>query len=291
LVEPRTPWKFDVDELVQKNTHRVDETVIRTRVKDWQVVQPQYFGYFLNPADSSLLLDLGYSWLDKCLATKEFFEEFSQFSNRYNLESMQHFYSRDSMSKNSRDKCHCTTRFVKKGDTVEGSQEVDMLGQTSSLYITAFVITPQTFGARVELTTSQLSVYKQNDNEIESALVTTKTRQLQAPKLAEHEATCSSLSNAISACRPSLTVEKHEAEINVGARQLLGRRAHITLGCADGVRPFQTGLDQLQVLRDVEQPLKTLDIPGGTLAGLGDGRWLVRMDKRVEVMGVFSGAY
>ena len=70
MVEPRTPWKFDVDELVQKNTHRVDETVIRTRVKDWQVVQPQYFGYFLNPADSSLLLDLGYSWLDKCLATK-----------------------------------------------------------------------------------------------------------------------------------------------------------------------------------------------------------------------------
>ena len=97
---------------------------------------------------------------------------------------------------------------------------------------------------------------------------------------------CASLSDAISACRPSLVVDNLE---QLQAPSPLGRRAHITLGCAEGVRPVQTGLDQVQVLR--EQPVTTIDIPGGTLAGFGGGRWLVSMDKGVVVQGVFSGGY
>ena len=189
------------------------------------------------------------------------------------------------MSRSSWDKCHCTARFVKKGDTVESSEEVDMLGLASNLHITGLVITPRTFGARVQLTPRQLSVYSQNDNELELIGVSPKPRSPARPRAQPDTPSCASLSDAISACRPSLAVDnlKH---LQAPA---LGRRAHITLGCAEGVRPVQTGLDQLQVLR--EQPVTTIDIPGGTLAGFGGGRWLVSMDKGVAVQGVFSGSY
>eukprot|EP00092_Neocalanus_flemingeri_P004005 GFUD01004311.1.p1 GENE.GFUD01004311.1~~GFUD01004311.1.p1 ORF type:complete len:527 (+),score=133.15 GFUD01004311.1:142-1722(+) len=291
LVEPKTPWKFAVDELAVRNTHGVDESVIRARATDWQVVQPHYYGWFLNPADSSLLLDLGRSWLEKCLANKEFYEDFSQFSNRYNLKSMLHFYSREMMGKGSHDRCHCTSRFIRKGDPMEGTEEVDMCGQASCLHITGFVITPRTFGARIQLTAGQLSVYKQDDTEVESAAVPAKPRSGPASQPPTEKATCASLNAAISACRPSLSTEGDRLERLSGAGPLVGRRAHITLGCADKVRPVQTGLDQLQVLRAMEQPETSLDIPGGTLAGFGAGRWLLSLDRSVEVQAVFSGGF
>jgi len=286
VAEPRTPWKFNVDELVLKNTHSVDGAVIRARAKDWQEVQPNYYGWFLNPADTSLLLELGDSWLQKCLSNKEFFEDFSKYSNRYNLRSMLNFYSREGLSRSSWEKCHCTARFVKKGDTVDSAEEVDMLGLASNLHITGLVITPRTFGARVQLTPSQLSVYSQNDNEVELFGLSPKPRSPARPRAQADSPPCASLSEAISACRPSLVVDNLEC---LEAPSPLGRRAHITLGCAEGVRPVQTGLDQIQVLR--EQPVTSIGIPGGTLAGFGGGRWLLSLDKGVVVQGVFSGGY
>merc|ERR1719250_532802 len=47
LVEPRTPWRYDVTELVERNTHGVDRSVISARVSEWQDVHPQYYGWFL----------------------------------------------------------------------------------------------------------------------------------------------------------------------------------------------------------------------------------------------------
>ena len=200
------------------------------------------------------------------------------------------------MSKGSWDRCHCTARFIaKKDDNVCGTEEVDMLGQASCLHITGFVITPRTFGARVQLTTSQLSVYKQNDDEVESAELTTKHRTPPRQQPQKHAGAdspaCASLTAAISACRPSLVMQDDKVERLPGAGQLAGRRAHITLGCAEGVRPVQTGLDQLQVVRVIEQPVTLLNIPGATLAGFGGGRWLVSLDRGVEVQAVYSGGY
>ena len=70
LVEPRTPWKHDVAELVLRNTHGVDRSVISSRVGEWQDVHPNYYGWFLNPADTDQLLEFGNSWLEKCISVK-----------------------------------------------------------------------------------------------------------------------------------------------------------------------------------------------------------------------------
>ena len=36
MKEPQTPWKFDVDELVKKNTHNVPRATIEKMIKRWQ---------------------------------------------------------------------------------------------------------------------------------------------------------------------------------------------------------------------------------------------------------------
>jgi len=287
LVEPRTPWKFNVEELVKKNTHDVDGAVISARVKEWQDVHPQYYGWFLNPADSSLLLNIGQSWLEKCLSNKVFFEDFSRHSNRYNLRSMLHYYSREGLSRASEDRCHCTTRFVKRGDSETHAEEVDRLGMASNLLISALVITPRTLGARVQLTQDQLKVYNQNDNEVEIIDTPQKPRIPGKSRVQVESPTCASLSEAIAACSSSLVVDGVKLD-NVQVPGV-GRRAHITLGCAEGVRPVQAGLDQLQVLR--ETPARTVAIPGGLLADFGGGRWMLSLEKGVSVQAVFSGGY
>jgi len=290
IVEPKTPWKFDVDELEEKNKHNVDRIIIQARLNDWQDVQPMYYGWFLNPADTSALLEISDTWLKKCIAINEFFEDFSVHSNRYNMRSMQEYFTRDNMGR-SKDVCHCTAKFIKKGDLFDCSEENEVIGQASVLHISGLVITPRTFGARVRLTSEQLAVYKQNDNEVELPFINAPKPNFQnkpkASAIYDNPFPAASVSEAKAACKATLKAGhgKSEHELN----QLKGRRAHITLGCANDVRPVQTGLDQLAVLR--EQPITSIEIPGSILHGFGQGQWLLNFDQELEVMALFSGCY
>jgi len=255
LVEPRTPWRY---------------------------------GWFLNTADTDQLLQFGNSWLEKCISVKEFFEDFSCHSNRYNLRSMLMFFSRDMMGRGSKEKCHCTTRFIRRGDTAITPEEEEMLGSGSYLLITALIITPRTFGAKVQLSPAQLTVYSQNDNEVEVMGVPNKPAQPPPrPRPQKESPPRATVREAISACNPTFvtTEEKTEKPV-VGER---GGRAHITLGCAEGVRPVQTGLDQIQVGREVATT--SIPLQGGVLEGYGGGRWVVRLDRAAKVQAVFSGEY
>ena len=157
----------------------------------------------------------------------------------------------------------------------------------SNLLISALVITPRTLGARVQFTPDQLKVYNQNDNEVEVIDTPQKPRIPCKSRVQVESPSCASLSEAIAACSSSLVVDGGRLEdVQV---PVVGRRAHITLGCAEGVRPVQAGLDQLQVLR--EAPARTIAIPGGLLANFGDGRWMLSLEKWVSVQAVFSGSY
>ena len=164
-----------------------------------------------------------------------------------------------------------------------------MLGQASSLTISGFILTPRSLGARVMLTTEQLSVYHQNDLEPFSVLPPPKHNPRRQPPPPQEN---SPLPGDTRSCEPTLRpLADTEAGDMVGG--VRGRRAHITLATAPGVRPVQTGLDQLDTLLAVSRGQVTGHQlgGGGELRGAGQGRWLIALDTPLSVKTVFTGGY
>ena len=232
---------------------------------DWEVVRAQYYGWFLSVPDSRLLLERAREVVEQCLSQ-------AGESSRVQL------YRRDNIA--SGEKCHCTAQFVRKADN--HPMELERLGEVSRLIIAGFIITPRTLGARVVLSQSQLELYKQNDLELFSVAAEAKPRSHQSdlspPDLDRTEAA-------------SLEEAQCSGLDLIG--DMKGRRAHITLGCVGPVRPVQTGLDQLEVLRRLEkcEDLDTAAIQAGTVLSLGEGCWVVALTSPLSVATVFTGSY
>uniref|UniRef100_A0A8C5P441 2',3'-cyclic-nucleotide 3'-phosphodiesterase n=1 Tax=Jaculus jaculus TaxID=51337 RepID=A0A8C5P441_JACJA len=73
-----------------------------------------------------------------------------------------------------------------------------------------------------------------------------------------------------------------------------GSRAHITLGCAAGVPPKQTGFDLLEIMRQEKggsRGEEVGDLTRGKLYSLGNGRWMLGLAKKIEVKAIFTGYY
>ncbi|KAM9394134.1 2',3'-cyclic-nucleotide 3'-phosphodiesterase [Pholidichthys leucotaenia] len=74
----------------------------------------------------------------------------------------------------------------------------------------------------------------------------------------------------------------------------LGSRAHITLGCAEGVEPVQTGLDLLDILALQEggqQREAAEEMALGSLSYYSEGRWLLALREPVGTAAIFSSFY
>lgn len=73
-----------------------------------------------------------------------------------------------------------------------------------------------------------------------------------------------------------------------------GSRAHITLGCANGVEAVQTGLDLLEFVKLEKAGNKgeqVGEIGGGKLLYFGNGMWMLVLSKKIDVRAIFSGYY
>uniref|UniRef100_A0A3Q1B665 2',3'-cyclic-nucleotide 3'-phosphodiesterase n=1 Tax=Amphiprion ocellaris TaxID=80972 RepID=A0A3Q1B665_AMPOC len=73
-----------------------------------------------------------------------------------------------------------------------------------------------------------------------------------------------------------------------------GSRAHITLGCAEGVEPVQTGLDLLDILalqQDGQQGEPAEEMELGSLTYYGEGRWLLSLREPIGAPACFSSFY
>ncbi|XP_054463485.1 2',3'-cyclic-nucleotide 3'-phosphodiesterase [Anoplopoma fimbria] len=82
-----------------------------------------------------------------------------------------------------------------------------------------------------------------------------------------------------------------EAEKEAGSDSLpLGSRAHVTLGCAEGVEPVQTGLDLLEILA-LPQGELIEEMELGTLTYYGEGRWLLSLREPICAPACFSSFY
>ncbi|KAM6914881.1 2',3'-cyclic-nucleotide 3'-phosphodiesterase [Lycodopsis pacificus] len=69
-----------------------------------------------------------------------------------------------------------------------------------------------------------------------------------------------------------------------------GSRAHVTLGCAEGVEPVQTGMDLLEILALPNGELIE-EMELGSLTYYGDGRWLLALREPICTPACFSSFY
>ncbi|XP_023860712.1 2',3'-cyclic-nucleotide 3'-phosphodiesterase [Salvelinus sp. IW2-2015] len=73
-----------------------------------------------------------------------------------------------------------------------------------------------------------------------------------------------------------------------------GSRAHITLGCAEGVEPQQTGFDLLEILalqQEGQEGELVEEMELGSLTYYGKGRWLLSLREPVSAQACFSSLY
>ena len=164
------------------------------------------------------------------------------------------------------------------------------MGRASSLTIAGFILTPRTLGARVMLTRDQLSVYHQNDLESFTVLPPPMNNSRRQPPPSQ-DILSNTQTADIRSCEPTLRpLEDTEAGDIVG--EVRGRRAHITLATGPGVKPVQTGLDQLDTLLAVSSGQVTRhQLGGGALHGVGQGRWVITLDSPLTVKTVYTGGY
>ena len=161
VVEPKTPWRFVPSQLAEKNSHNVPVETIHKRIKKYVQALPIYFGWFLSPTDSKILLDKSQEMFKKMYECEIFRHNFGQFSAMLNLKSALNYYSREMMTTGDRTILHCTAKFIgfsKKPDLSETmknymskNQLQESLGQVQKLKIIGYYLTKETFGCRIEL--------------------------------------------------------------------------------------------------------------------------------------------
>lgn len=93
---------------------------------------------------------------------------------------------------------------------------------------------------------------------------------------------------------PADAKKEAEASVPPASSLPLGSRAHVTLGCAEGVEPVQTGLDLLDILAMQQagqqgEPVTEMEL--GSLSYYGEGRWLLSLREPIRASACFSSFY
>ncbi|XP_069004747.1 2',3'-cyclic-nucleotide 3'-phosphodiesterase [Embiotoca jacksoni] len=93
---------------------------------------------------------------------------------------------------------------------------------------------------------------------------------------------------------PADSEKQPESAVPAAASLPLGSRAHLTLGCAEGVEPVQTGLDLLEILalqQEGQQGELVEEMELGSLTYYGEGRWLLSLREPICAPACFSSFY
>jgi len=300
LVEPRTPWRFDPVQLAARNSHGVPRNIITKRVKEYELVTPRYFGWFLNEADSLVLLEMANSLLLRCLQTSHLFmEDFKQFSGAQSLEDMLNFYSRRNCRGVGSKILHCTSKFLRKGEARDYFDRPELgegLGKTSVMRIGGFSFSSQTFGAKVELSDQQLALWDQDDSEMPRPQAQPSGPPRTCPPTNSDIQTHQEEKDdfALSSLRVSLLM------VGQGSSQgEFGRRAHFTIGSSGSTPPACTGPETSRAVKLVRAAkyshTETLyaggQVVGGDLIRLAPNHWYISLDRYIVANGLFTGVY
>ncbi|KAA0195647.1 hypothetical protein HAZT_HAZT005806 [Hyalella azteca] len=164
IMEPQTPWAQDPEILAQKNIHGNEASSIANRLAQYQANEPIFFGWFLNPHDSCILVNQVFDYLKELLNVSPFRESLVRcctltVPNFVKVsEAEAHEYYRFTGRDGAFQSLHCTAMFMGKGKA-PGAQEY-----LKRPAVTGFVITPRTLGARVLLQPPLLPLWGQQDD-------------------------------------------------------------------------------------------------------------------------------
>ena len=270
VVEPKTPWKLNLEMLVNKNSHGVDENVIRKRIDRFLPVNPLYYAWFLSPLDSQILLaktnELFKVLYENC---QEFKSNFAAYSSMLNFGSAETYYNRDMFNSGDRNILHCTAKFfgfskpqknktpprknskttkdsVRESEYSENVQE--NLGHVQKLKIIGYFFTEHTVGCRIELSDEQQKLYDQEEDfhslKKRQFGSTTKSPTKKENSNAEGVENCASSSLGIT----NVDLKYENSKQRFYPIPGRGKRAHITLGTAKGARAVNTGIDLLDIV-------------------------------------------
>jgi 2',3'-cyclic-nucleotide 3'-phosphodiesterase len=200
---------------------------------------------------------------------------------------------------------HCTSRFCSFGD-VPGSFEYvcseDVLegcGQCYRLCIVGFVMTPRTFGARVKLGKEELKLWDQESESKSSRppSFTLIVKPFFPNTTYQNQKVCLNVKGNqwFPHCQATL-INSDEMERSFQPTKGKGSRAHVTLGCAEGVGAVVTGYDLLEVIEceanpEITSKCRTFSLPTGWLRDYGKSRWVLYMRRQITVSSLFTGCY
>ncbi|CAM4382675.1 unnamed protein product [Leuciscus chuanchicus] len=211
---------------------------------------PFFIGWFLLPEEEERIKCATMDFLKTLDTLDAFKEHISEFTGEAEKEVDLEQYFQNALP------LHCTTKFCDYGKA-EGAKEYaelqvvkESFGKSDELSVTALIVTPRTFGARVALTETQMKLW---------------------PEGADKEGVPPAL-------LPS-------AESLPG-----GSRAHVTLGCSAGVESVQTGLDLLDILALQKEGKEgtQVEMELGTLSYLSEGRWFLALREPITADTTFS---
>lgn len=320
VLEPQTPWGFNAEELAHRNTHGLTAEFLAKKLKMYQQALPIYFAWFVNEVDSQTITKIAWQWMESSLREiKDFFEDFSQYTQLESLEDMLKYFTRDNVI------LHVTAKFTNRGKPYGAQEYINdpvvkgSLGRCYPINVIGYVITPRTFGARIQLTDQQLELWGMDDYEATPDNLMFggggwggPNKNEGNPPLQEED---EDIEEPIDLCQPKVQIipqildERRFCPISGK-----GSRAHITLGCANGVKPVTTGFDMIDIVSceqrlkneksnlnenetamDVDFPnedvVATYNVSGAVLKSYGEGRWVVYPETKAVTDSLFSAFY
>ena len=238
-------------------------------------------------------------------------------------------YSRQMFQGPSREILHCTSCYLGRNQQKqeqeqeqENQEEQEKLevqeacgraaGRAFPLTVVGFFLTPRTWGARVSLSKEQMELWVEDNVTTSSSPVSSTHVKDQHPKQGktskerthankvkrEEEEEQVDLEGGLEACQTTMVVQNQVASVDEveGSRwgRKSGRRAHITLGCAEGARPVQAGKDLENILDelDLEADEKSGTEVGeeGRLYVAGEAIYL-ELNQPITFTSLFTGSY
>ncbi|XP_060076188.1 2',3'-cyclic-nucleotide 3'-phosphodiesterase-like [Ylistrum balloti] len=280
IVEPRTKWRYDAEELARRNSHGVKAEDIRKKLQGYQESDPYYFGWFLTVSDSVHLKNIAKECVIESVKIYPEIRD-KMFPNIESLsdlteEMVYQYFSLESIET----PCllHCTAKFIgnpkkpvpRRAEYLQREDVKAACGKVFELTITGITVTPRTIGARVVLTTAQCKLFDKPEEEERDKFLAR-----------------SSSANRVNSLGPetiSNTLER-------------GRSAHITITAADGVKNVQTTFDLLDIcdlewknLRTVKN-IESTQTKYGSMRHIGEDFCEVDLSTPIRVCTLFSGFY
>lgn len=210
---------------------------------------------------------------------------------------------------------HATAMFTARGKAENAMEYINnpivknAQGKAFSVDIIGYVITPFTIGARVKLSPSMLQLWGNDDEEAmpenlagnEAKKTHKQHRDSKKLDANENSDSVGDLSVLISeSCQNTVIAVPQDMTDRFRPSVGKGSRAHITVGCAPGVKPVRTGFDIIRAVA-LEQKAKekgefgisnpsekSFIVPGGVLRTYGESCWIIYPENKLVVSAIFS---